>query len=160
MARGNEIIVTADPKGTFMEGIIVGALKPGTIVQRDPTVALVSGRHSYKVFTRGADGKRPAGALYILLSDQLQGRLVSTAYVSGERCFLYTPEAGEEYNLLLGDVAGTADDHTKGELLMVDDTTGKLVAATGSPESTPFQLLETITDPVADTLVWVLFSGF
>lgn len=162
MARGTKIIVTAEPGGLFMEGYIAAAQtpKPGTILQRDATVALKGGRATYKIYDRAADGDHPIGAFQILLEDRLQGRTTSDAYAAGERCFLYSPRAGEEFNMLLGDVAGTADDHTAGEILMVDDGTGKLVATTGSPESEAFTLLETVTDPVADTLAWVEYTGY
>jgi len=163
MARGTgtPIIVSADPQGKFMEGIIGSGMtpKPGTIMQRDASVALKSGRHTYVVYNRDADGNLPAGSYWVLLNDTLQGRAVTTAYAAGERCFLYSPRAGEELNLLLLDVAGTGDDHTIGEILMVDDGTGKLIATTGSPESEVAQLLETVTDPVADTLAWVQWTG-
>jgi len=43
---------------------------------------------------------------------------------------------------------------------MVDDGTGKLIATTGTPESEPFVLLETVTDPTADTLAWTMYSGY
>lgn len=161
MARGNEIIVTADPKGQFEEGYVAAGQtpKPGTVMQRDVSVALIGGRFTYKAYDRAADGDRPAGSIWVLLPDHLLGKLPSTAYAAGDRCFLYSPRAGEELNMLLGDVAGTGDDHTKGEVLMVDDGTGKLVATTGTPQSAPFQLLETVTDPVADTLAWVQYGG-
>lgn len=62
--------------------------------------------------------------------------------------------------MLLLNIAGTADDHALGELLMVDNGTGKLIATTGTPECEPFVLLEAVTDPVADTLAWTMFSGY
>lgn len=162
MARGNCIVVSADPPETFTEGIIaVGQTpKPGTVMQKDPTVALKGGRHTYKIYDRDADGDRPSGAIYILLNDFLMGLPVTQAYAAGDRCFLHVPRAGDEFNMLLGDVAGTADDHALGELLIADDGTGKLVATTGTPETESFQLLEAVVDPVADTLAWVVYSGY
>ena len=62
-------------------------------------------------------------------------------------------------NCLIGDVAGTGDDHAFGDILMVDDGTGELIATTGTPESEPFMLMEVITDPTADTLARVIYSG-
>lgn len=161
MARGNGIIVSADPDGVFMEGYIGAGLtpKPGTVMQIDASVALKGGRHTWKLYNTGTDGKRTKGPLIILLDDYLQGKTPSDAYVAGTRCFGYVPKAGEEFNMLLGDVAGTGDDHTLGEVLMVDDTTGKLIVTTGTPLSEPFILLEAITDPVADTLAWVQYGG-
>ena len=162
--RGSQIIVSAptSPRGVFMEGFIGAGLtpKPGTIMQLQPATALVGGRHTWELAAPDADGGRPKGPLIILLEDHLQGRDYSTAYAAGERCFGYVPVAGEEFNLLVLNIAGTADDHTKGEILMVDNVTGKLVATTGSPETEPFQLLETITDPTADTLSWVVYTGY
>lgn len=160
MARGNCIIVSSEPQGKFMEGYIATGEtpKPGTILQRDPTVALKGGRHTYKIFA-GSDGENPLGPLYILLNDYLRGGDVATAYAAGDRCFLYTPVAGEEFNLLVKNIDGTGDDHALGEKLMVDGGTGMLIATTGTPENEPFQLLEAITDPTADTLAWVIYSG-
>lgn len=161
MARGSNIIVTSDPEGLFDEGVIATAQtpKPGTIMQKDPTVALSGGRHTFKIYDRAADGDRPAGALWVLLADNLQGKGPTDAYAAGDRARFYCPKPGDELNLLMADVSGTGDDHTKGELMMVDDGTGKLIATTGSPQSAPFQLLETVTDPVADQLVWVSYGG-
>lgn len=164
MARGNAIIISApeSPRGVMMEGYVAAGEtpKPGTIMQMDPTVSLRGGRHTFKIYNADADGARPKGPLWILREDYLQGKLVTEAYAAGDRCFLYCPVAGEEFNLLLADVEGTADDHTAGEMLIIKDTTGKLIATTGSPESEPFMLLETLTDPTADQLVWVVYTGY
>jgi hypothetical protein len=160
--RGTGIIVTADPQGTFLEGYIAtsNTPKPGTVMQPDLSVALVGGRFTYKVYDADADGGRPKGPLCILYEDFLQGKTYADAYAAGDRCFLYIPKPGDELNMILADVAGTGDDHTKGEILIPKDTTGKLIATTGSPEIEPFQLNETITDPVADTLAWVTYLGY
>jgi hypothetical protein len=165
MARGHSIIVSAptSPRGVFMEAYVAAGQtpKPGTIMQYDPTVALRGGRHTVAVYNRGADGRRPAGPLWILREDQYRGdRTELSAYAAGDRCFLYCPVAGEEFNLLLADVAGTADDHPLGELMTVDDTTGKLIVVPGTEQITPFQLLEAVVDPVADQLVWVVYTGY
>lgn len=160
MARGNDqIIVTANPRGIFMEGFIASGQtpKPGTIMQIDASVALSSGRHTYKLYDRAADGDQPQGAFWVLLP-QLH-RSVTTAYAAGEPCHLYSPVAGEELNLLVANLAGTGDDHALGEILMVDDGTGLLIATTGSPETEVAVLLEAITDPTADTLAWVQWTG-
>lgn len=166
MAKGNEIIVTAEPKGRFTEGIInTGETpKPGTIMQKDPTQSTVGGRFVYKAYNRDADGDQPAGAFWVLLPDQLQGKLATDAYAAGDRCFLYAPQAGDELNLLLMDVTagtgtGATADHAAGEILIVDDGTGKLIATTGSPETEVALLLETQNDLTADTLAWCEWSG-
>lgn len=161
MARGNQIIVTAEPRGQFMEGY-VGAGEthyPGMIVQIDPTVALKGGRHTYKLYAPGVDGENPLGPLWVVLPDYLQGKTHLDSTAAGLREFLYSPANGEELNCLVKNLAGTADDHAVGEKLMVDHGTGLLIPTTGSPENEPFVLLETITDPTADTLAWVLYNG-
>jgi hypothetical protein len=158
MAMGNEIIVSANPDKQFVEGVISGTPKPGTVMQIKSSAGLIGGRFTYEVYNPDADGDRRT--VFILLPDYLQGALMTAAYVDGTRGFLYVPRAGEEFNMLLGDVAGTGDVHTTGELLIVDKGTGKLVATTGSPESEPFRLLETLSALTADTLAHVLYTGY
>lgn len=163
MARGNEILVngTDTYSGKFDEGVIAAGEtpSPGTIMQKDPTVALKSGRHTYKIYNRDADGDRPAGAFWVLLADTLQGRIATTAYAAGERCFVYAPLPGDQLNLLYKNVTGTADDVVAGDLMVVDDATGKLIVTTGGPETEVAMALEAVTDPTADTLVWCEWSG-
>lgn len=167
MARGTEIIVSADPRGHFVEGVIAAgeAPKPGQIVQIQPATDLVGGRHTWEIYNADADGGRPKGPFIVLLPDRLQGRTETAAYAAGERAFGYVPLPGDELNLLLADVTagtgtGATADHTKGEMLIVDDTTGKMIATTGSPETEVAMLLETVNDVIADQLVWVIWTGY
>lgn len=166
MARGQCIFVStgqgSEPVET--EGYVATGetFRPGMVVQRDPTVALKQGRHTYKIYNRDADGDQPAGAFWVVTEKLcgMRGEPMSTGtYAAGERVSLVAPLPGNELNLLISNIAGTGDDHTAGEILMVDDATGELVATTGSPETEVAQLLETITDPVADTLAWCQWSG-
>ena len=165
MARGNSILVTAPdhPKGVFNEGYVATGQThyPGMIVQRDPTVALKGGRPTFKIYDRAADGDQPAGAFWVVTEkmNTLQGKTMSDSYAAGDRIEVYSPLPGEELNLLVGNLAGTGDDHAAGEILMVDDGTGKLIATTGTPETEVALLLESITDPTADTLAWCEWSG-
>lgn len=161
MARGNCIVVSSYPQGRFEEGYIATGEtpKPGTILQIDPTVALKGGRHTWKIYNPGTDGENPVGPIAVLREEVLRGVSIDTAYAAGDRCFLYLPEPGDELNVLVKNIAGTADDHALGEKLMVDTGTGMLIATTGSPENEPFVLLEAITDPTADTLAWVKYAG-
>jgi hypothetical protein len=161
MARGNDIVVSANPRGVFMEGYIGAGLtpKPGTWMQADPTIPLKGGRHTMKIFAPGADGKNASGPLYLLRPDHLIGKTVNDAYAAGDRAFFYTPVAGEELNCLVLNLAGTADDHPVGERMMIDNGTGMLIVTTGTPDNEPFLLLEAIVDPVVDTLAWVLYNG-
>lgn len=161
MARGsNQIIVSSEPRGSFMEGFVKTGetFYPGMIVQKDVSVALRQGRHTYQIYNVAADGDPTPGPLYVVLNDYLRGNLVSSSIAAGERVFLYCPQAGDELNLLVENISGTADDHTKGEGLMVNDGSGKLIATDGA-QKTVAQLLETITDPTADTLAWCEWRG-
>lgn len=158
MARGQCIVVSAYREGRKIEGIVATAEKPGTVMQIDPTVALKQGRHTWKKYDRAATGNRPAGPLIILTEDWGQGKTMTDAYTAGDRAFGYIPSAGDELNMLVLDIEGTGDDKVAGALLSIDDGTGKLVAASG--DSSPFMLLEDITDPVADTHAWVIYSGY
>lgn len=163
MAKGNKIVVASNPKGIFSEGTLKTGItpKPGTILQIDASAGIDNnGNFTFELFDADADGGRPKGPLYVLLPDESQGKLATEAYADSDRCFLYTPLPGEELNLLVADVAGTGDDHALGEMLIVDDGTGKLNATTGTPETEPFMLLEAITDPTADTLAHVIYTGY
>jgi hypothetical protein len=162
MARGNDIVVSPFPKGHRVEGIIGAGLtpKPGTIMQLQVGTALQGGRHTWELYNADADGGMPKGPFIVLTPDFYQGRTASDAYAAGERAFGYIPMPGDELNLLVANIAGTGDDHTKGEMLIVDDGTGLMIATTGSPETEVAQLLETITDPTADTLAWCVWTGY
>lgn len=156
MAQGNTIIVSSDPMGRFLEGIIDGTPKPGTCMQVKAAVAAVGGAYTWEVFNQAADGTPSLVA--VLLTDELQGKLATDAYVTATRGRLYCPAAGEMLNMLKGDVAGTADDWAIGDRLMIDDTTGKLVSDS-SGLSIPFIAMETVTDPTADQLVLCMYTG-
>lgn len=158
MPRGNRIVVNPDSRGQYQWGYLTTAEKPGTVHQVDPSVALKAGKHTYKVYQPGVDGENPLGAYWVLVENLLQGQDATTAYAAGDFVKFYCPLAGDELNLLLKDVAGTADDHTKGEKMMVDHATGKLIATTGSPEDEVAVALETITDPTADQLIWIQWA--
>lgn len=154
MSRGNAIIVSANPNGKFDEGKISGALKPGTHVQIKASAGLGDdGTWTYEVYNPGTDGERRP--VIVLLPDKYQGKLSTDAYVDGDRCWVYFPEAGDELNVLKLDVAGTGDDFAIGDQLILDTGTGKVILTTGSPEDEPYTCLETVTDPTADQLVWV-----
>ena len=163
MARGNEIIVSNNPRGVFSEGTLKTGITPvpGTIMQIDVSAGIdANGRFTYELYDADADGGRPIGPLYVLLPDVNRGKTATEAYADSDHCFLYTPYAGEELNCLVSNLAGTADDHAVGEMLIVDKGTGELIATTGTPESEPFMLLEVITDPIVDTLAHVIYTGY
>lgn len=157
MASGTKIVVTPNPKGVFKEGIISGTPKPGTLMQIKAATEPINGSFTYEVYNPDSDGDRRA--IIVLDVDDLQGKTATDAYVDGDRCFMYCPLMGEELNMLLEDVGGTGDDHAIGAMLMGDDGTGKLLAES-SPQAEPFQVLETITDPVADTLTHCMYTGY
>ncbi len=156
--RGNEIIVSANPQGKFLEGTIVGTPKPGSIMEIIPNTGTVSGRHSWRVSSRAA-GKPRLHA--VLLADQLQGKLATDAYVTGTRGFLYVPINGEELNMRV-DVPGTGSGAgivDIGEDLMVKGN-GHLQPYNGSAQSMPFTSLESVADDASgEVLCWCVFNG-
>jgi hypothetical protein len=164
MARGNEIVVSApeSPRGLFVEGW-VGAgvtLKPGMVAEIDPTVAVKGGRHTYKLYTAGADGNKPKGPLYVVRENNLIGKGVNDSYLAGDRVFLYVPIQGEELNMLVKFLGGAPDPTiAAGSMMMVNNANGKLIVTAGTPQSTPFRLLEAATAPTADVLTWCVFGG-
>lgn len=157
MAKGNEIVVSADPRGKYLEGYVSGTPKPGTLMQIKAETEPVGGRHTWEAFNPDADGNQRIIA--VLLPDQLNGKTATQAYADGDRCYLYCPIAGEDLNMLVANIAGTADAFAIGDLMIADKGTGKLIATTGSPESEPFLVMETISALTADALVWCKYTG-
>jgi len=156
MAAGAGIIASADPKGTFLEGIIYGTPKPGVMMQIKAAVEMVAGVFTWEVYTPGTSGDPRLCA--ILLPDELQGATVSDAYVSGKRCYMYCPLPGELMNILLKDVAGTGDDHAIGDRVYAENGSGKFIVQSTSANISQFTLLETQTDPAADALCLAMKS--
>lgn len=159
MAKGNQIIATNNPRGVFLQGIISGTPKPGTLMELVAgTAADGNNRFTYQAYQPGTDGnQRP---VMVLLEDESNGRTASDAYVDGDNCKIYVPVAGEQLNMLVDDIAGTADDVAVGDLFIGDTETGRLIATTGTPESEPFMALEAVTDPTADHLVHCMYTGY
>jgi len=175
MSRGNSIIVIADPKGNRLEGIIDSTPFPGYCMELKPSVAPISGRHTWRARSTTAGSK---GNMVILLEDDLQGFLgvganrsfpsditggpstpasPGTAYVSGTRGFLYAPEMDDELNIYIKDVAGTADDVAIGDLFGASND--GTFHANSSYTSAPMQAMEAIFNPNADYLLWVQYLG-
>ena len=155
------IVLSAAPTGRFLEGIVDGTPKPGTIMQLKAATEPVNGRHTWEVYNRDADGNRPQGPIAVLLEDALQGKTVDDAFADGDLCRLYCPIPGDELLCLVAAPGtGTGDALAIGALLMVDDGTGILIA-TSSPECEPFVNMETVADLVAaGSLVHVMFTGY
>lgn len=162
MAR-EEVIVTANPKGTFEEGIISGTgIYPGSVLTMKAGVAMADdGAFTWEAFNGdAADGERFPIAIATELLKVLVGDTKEDAFADGERVMLYFPAMGELFMMRFKNVSGTADDYTIGQRLIVDDTTGELIATTGSPESEPFQCCQTVTDPTAAFWGLVRYTGY
>lgn len=160
--KGNEIMVSpgVEPKGEITEGFIkTGETpQPGVIMQMDFVEARIGGRPCFKIYNRDADGDRPAGPHYVLLNRPEIGQLPTTAYAAGEVCRVYAPLPGDELNLYLQDTTGTSS-VMPGQMLIVDDGTGEMIATTGSPEEEVAMLLEAVSDVGADQLAWCKWMG-
>lgn len=146
--RGSLIMAESFPKGCFLEGIISGTPKPGTAMQIKAATELVAGEFTWEVYNPSADGDPRLMA--ILLEDDLQGGIYSTAYVSGTRGKLYVPLPGELINILLKDVSGTGDTHAIGDRVMAEHGSGKFIVQSTSSGNGPFTLLETLAAFTAD----------
>ncbi len=157
---GTKIIASAEPKGVFKEGFLASGQtpKPGVVMMKSAATEPVNGRYEWTVYAPGTDGNRRLVA--VLLEDELQGRTYDDAYEAGSTCYLYVPVMGEKLNMRYQDVAGTGDSKAIGDMQIVDSGTGKLIATTGTPESEPFECIETSTNPVADTLLLSEYTGY
>lgn len=151
------IILSNQPRGVFLEGIVDGTPKPGTVMSVVAATEPENGAYTWEPWNGAADGER--SLIAVLLEDSLQGKTENDAYVSGDRCFLYVPVAGELLNMLVANISGTSDAFAITDKLIVDDGTGKLIATTGSPEIEPFMVMETKAALTADTLVKCMYTG-
>lgn len=167
--KGNQIIVSAEQKGVFLEGIISGTPKPGTIMSISNT-ALVAGRPTWVAYAPGT-GDASRGLMAVLLEDWEQGKTWDDAFVSGTRGKLYVPAAGEDVNLRKADITGTGSPTeaiTISQKLLVVDGTGKIspvavgVLTTGV-QFYPFIAMEAIvnaTSPqLSEELIWCKYVG-
>lgn len=156
MTTSNEIVVSSPRRGHEERCIVSGTPKPGTVMERVPTTAQQGGKFTFRVYQPGGDGHRRAIAVLLPRSDMAP----TDAYVTGDEGIVYWPVQGELLNMLIDDDGvGTSDDHTAGEMLIVDAGTGKLISSTGTPESEAFRLCETLTDITADTLALCEYTG-
>lgn len=153
-ARGNKILITSNPRGHFAQGVITGTPKPGICLSISAPFGSL-GWHTWVPFSATSGHRRTVA---VLLENELKGGSLTDAYITGDIVPIYFPAPGEELNMLIADVVGTGDDHPALQMLMIQTATGMLIAES-SPESEPFQLLETLTDPVADTLAPCMYTG-
>jgi hypothetical protein len=147
--RGNEILLSAEPKGRYVEGIISGTPLPGSLMEVVPGCTPVGGRLTYRAYS---GSKQPTNL--ILLPDHLEGATATTAYVSGSRGFMYTMLSGDEANLLVGQTAGTGAAVAIGDQL--EGEPGGLLIPLAGTGSASYTAQEAIADiGLASTLVFV-----
>lgn len=160
MTSKAKIVITAHDNRPYKEGLISGTPSPGTVMQIKAATEPQSGRFTWEAYNRDADSNRPQGPLAILCENWKLGKTTSDAYVDGEMGLLWVPQAGEELLVLAANVAGTSDAFAIGDILIVDDGTGKIIHTTGSPEIEPFVAIETVAAIAADTLIEVMYTGY
>lgn len=154
--KGSKILISANPMGLREEGTITDTSKPGTLMEIVPATAFSQGRPSYRASSAAAGAKGPR---IVLLENWMLGKIYSDAYAANERCYVYRPNAGDEFNLILGDIGGTGDAAIAiGDVYGVN-TDGKLIR-NSSYTSTPFESQEAVAAGLAaDYLLWVKYRG-
>ena len=167
MARGNKILITSEPRGRFEEIVVAGTPKPGTCMYPKNT-ANVQGHRTMEpagttaALGMGADGDMIPVAVLLSSLDHAAappGKIATDAYADGDLGVVYYPVEGDELNVLFLNAAGTADDVTLGMKMIIDDGTGQILPTAGTVESEPFVAREAFTDPTADKLLWMVFTG-
>lgn len=148
--KGSEILLSAHPRGMFLEGIINDTSLPGTIMQ-ETSAAMVGGRPTWQAATLAGAGNPTMQA--ILLPDALQGGTYSRAYVAGTRCFLYVPYSGEDMNVMCG-VSGTVT-FAIGDKLITNTSGGVLIQA-GASTAVQYICQEALVNQAVPALVWVM----
>lgn len=149
----NAIIVSEEPKGHFIEGLLASGQtpKPGQCIS-------LKSDGTYEAWNGAADGEQDE--VIILLDDNLQGKTVDDAYADGARFFAYIPLPGDELMVLCANISGSGDTYPVAQKLIIDDGTGKAIYTTGTPEMEPFKVLVAPDSYLtADTLVLCRFTG-
>lgn len=154
MSSKNVIILSNEPRGRFIEGIVDGTPVPGNIMQIKAATEPVGGRHTWLLAAPGTDFLKVLFA--IALEDALQGKLVTDAYVTGKRIFLYVPIPGEEVNVICGEVAGTGNTYAIGDRLAINATGGYLIPDGGGVKHTMAVVMETVTQVASAHLTHVM----
>lgn len=164
--KGNNIVVNGEfGKGRYSPMINgTGAvLYPGTIMQVDPSVALVGGVSTCVVYDRSADGEQPKGAFWVATEHmgRLAGKTVDDTIEVGAMFEAYAPAAGDDLNLMVSDAdTGTStNDVAVGTIMMVRDGFGTLIATSGSPETEVAVMMSAANDFSGNRLNWVQWTG-
>jgi hypothetical protein len=119
----------------------------------------VGGRHTWTKY-EGTAGHRTLIA--ILLENEMVGLTCEDAISDGQRIRLYCPIPGDELLVRVSAAGtGTGDALAIGDKVIASND-GTFKANTGSPESEPFIVMETVADVTASPgdLVHVMFTGF
>lgn len=156
MASGNAIIVNADPRGNFGEGVLSGATYPGVHLEIVPATNPVSERYTWRARS-SANGA--AGPIVVLLNDWEQGGTGTDQIATAVRVKFYWPLPGDKMNCRVAESSGTG---TSGSNLIGDrlsvNTSGLLMAGTSTVQ--PYYLLDrTGLDTYTTALKLVLYLG-
>jgi hypothetical protein len=155
MAKGSRIVITGEPRGRIMGGIIVGTPKPGTMMAW--TGAYVGGRRSIQAAAPGTAGK--SILKMILMEDNKQGKTMDDAYVAGTYGEVYCIQNGDECNVRAGSGAGTSNSFAAGDRLELNTSGGYLIPETGSPQETIAESIETLAQQAGQSLLACQFYG-
>jgi hypothetical protein len=128
--RGNDIVVSGNPRGVFLEGTLLDSSLPGTIMEMDPNTAFIGGEPGRIASAPGTAGE--AVLMAVLINDNLDGLPATSGQATGTRCRLYVPISGEDCNVLVGEASGTGVSVTQGDRLMIAATGGQIVEATST----------------------------
>lgn len=144
------IIVSEEPKGRHIEGVVAEGqtIKPGTFCTKKAD-------GTYEAFNGSASGA--LDRILIAKEARLWGKGINDSYTEGQRIYMYEPLPGD---LLLGiysNPSGTAVNVTNQTRLMIEDGTGKLIAA--SSEEKLFLAEEAQEDVEGDSHIVVRYAG-
>lgn len=143
----NKIVLKGN--GHFIEGKLASGQtpKPGQCIS-------LKSDGEYEAWNGAADGERDE--VIVLCENVNLGQLPTEAYADGARFVAYIPMPGDVLQVLVA----SGENIAIGDKFIIDDSTGKSIETTGSPEMEPFKALESSGGALAaDTLVKVRFTG-
>jgi hypothetical protein len=162
--KGSKILLTTPARGNKEGGQITDTSSPGMFMEVVPgsggawnvvaSMPGIAGRKNWRARSTTTGG---AAGVTLLLEDYLQGALGTTAYTANTLANFYWPIAGDECNVLVQDVAGTADFITQGDLFGIQNN--GMLHANASYTSAPWKAMESLQGLIANTLVWMQYQG-
>lgn len=134
--KGKSIVVSAAPRGVYLNGVSAVALTPGQLV--DISAVDSEGNYTFQLAAPGGNGHR---GFFGVVDLPYQGGVYSDSIPAGDQVRVYVPIKGDQLNVRVK----TAEVIAVGGKLILENSSGYVLATTGTVEEEPLVALEALT---------------